>query len=141
MQYTKDISPKECWEMLEKQDAILIDVRTKEECIFVGTPKLQESMKPIIFHPWQNYPKMNIAPDYATTLEGKIEDIDGNKSSALCFLCRSGGRSKHAASAMFANGYEKCFNIVGGFEGDKNENDHRNTKNCWKYDGLPWLQN
>ena len=140
MEYNSDLSPKQCWNMLEEQDAILIDVRTKEEWNLVGIPKLKENMKNAIFLEWQQYPSMEIDGQYTKKLSDKINEVGGDENSSLCFLCRSGVRSKSAAGAMTKIGYTQCFNITGGFEGNVNENGQRGTIDGWKFDGLPWTQ-
>ncbi len=58
----------------------------------------------------------------------------------VMFLCRSGVRSIGAATAASAAGYTNCYNILEGFEGDKDASGHRNTVGGWRMAGLPWLQ-
>ncbi|MFO7579762.1 MAG: rhodanese-like domain-containing protein, partial [Nitrosomonas halophila] len=60
--------------------------------------------------------------------------------ATLMFICRSGNRSDHAATIMSQNGFPDCYNILEGFEGDKDESGHRGRKNGWKAAGLPWVQ-
>ena len=62
------------------------------------------------------------------------------KHTPMFFLCRSGGRSLDAAIAVAAEGYNYCFNITGGFEGDIDEKSQRATIHGWKYANLPWVQ-
>jgi rhodanese-related sulfurtransferase len=56
------------------------------------------------------------------------------------FLCRSGVRSDAAARVAAAAGYAKAFNVVEGFEGDKDADGHRGTLGGWRKAGLPWVQ-
>jgi len=56
------------------------------------------------------------------------------------FLCRSGARSHQAAQAAMQAGYANAYNILEGFEGDKDANGHRNTVGGWRFAGLPWIQ-
>jgi rhodanese-related sulfurtransferase len=58
----------------------------------------------------------------------------------LFFICRSGVRSQHAAQAMLARGYTRCFNVAEGFEGPLDDSRHRGVKGGWKSRGLPWVQ-
>jgi rhodanese-related sulfurtransferase len=58
----------------------------------------------------------------------------------VLFLCRSGGRSHHAATLAAQLGFALAFNIVEGFEGDKDAHGHRGTVGGWKVAGLPWVQ-
>jgi rhodanese-related sulfurtransferase len=54
-------------------------------------------------------------------------------------LCRSGVRSSHAAALATANGWRAAYNILEGFEGDKNAAGQRRV-NGWQMAGLPWSQ-
>ena len=45
-----------------------------------------------------------------------------------------------AAVAMTDAGYENSYNILEGFEGDKDEKSQRGTVGGWKLSGLPWQQ-
>ncbi len=63
-----------------------------------------------------------------------------NKDAKILFLCRSGARSRSAATAATAAGYGKAFNIAGGFEGDLDDSGRRGRRNGWKSAGLPWRQ-
>jgi rhodanese-related sulfurtransferase len=56
------------------------------------------------------------------------------------FICRSGGRSHQAANAATQAGYPDCYNVLQGFEGDKDAAGHRNTLGGWRAAGLPWVQ-
>ena len=38
------------------------------------------------------------------------------------------------------SGYLNCFNVLEGFEGDKDSNGHRGVQGGWKAAGLPWVQ-
>ena len=37
-------------------------------------------------------------------------------------------------------GYADCYNVLEGFEGDRDASGHRNTKGGWRAAGLPWTQ-
>ncbi len=56
------------------------------------------------------------------------------------FLCRSGGRSHHAAALATHEGFRECYNVLEGFEGDRDASGHRNTVGGWRAAGLPWVQ-
>ena len=58
----------------------------------------------------------------------------------VLFLCRSGARSDGAARLATEAGYGDCYNILEGFEGDKDANGRRNTTGGWRHSGLPWHQ-
>ena len=37
-------------------------------------------------------------------------------------------------------GYNYCYNVADGFEGELDQHKHRNSINGWKASGLPWTQ-
>ena len=45
-----------------------------------------------------------------------------------------------AAVECTAHGFEACYNVQHGFEGDLNSAQHRNSVNGWRMDALPWQQ-
>ncbi len=139
MTYGGDLSPEQCWDMLSG-GAILVDVRTRAEWAFIGLPKLDGEMKPIVTLEWQVFPNMAVNHGFDETLKNKLDQMGADEQTNICFLCRSGVRSLAAAKAMTAMGYPNTYNITGGFEGDLNGNRHRGTSNGWKAAGLPWQQ-
>ena len=56
------------------------------------------------------------------------------------FLCRSGSRSRSAASLMYKEGFSFCLMFQMAFEGRMNESRQRNAIDGWKFNGLPWVQ-
>jgi rhodanese-related sulfurtransferase len=62
------------------------------------------------------------------------------KDTPVMFLCRSGVRSNAAAEAATRAGWKQAYNILEGFEGDKDAEQHRNTVGGWRKTGLPWTQ-
>jgi rhodanese-related sulfurtransferase len=63
-----------------------------------------------------------------------------SKSAVIMLLCRSGVRSHHAAIALTQAGYAHAYNVLQGFEGDKDPNGQRNKLGGWRAAGLPWTQ-
>lgn len=138
MSYAGDMSPKEAWELLVKEPgAQLVDVRTQPEWSFVGVPDLASVGRKTVLLSWQVYPQMAVDPDFAIKLKAKLP---GDVAAPLLFLCRSGARSRAAAQAMTATGYSRCYNVAGGFEGDKDSASHRGRIGGWKAENLPWVQ-
>lgn len=135
--YAGDVTPQTTWEALVNDPAArLIDVRTQPEWSFVGTPDLSQIGKKVALVSWQVYPNMAVDPEFA----GKVKAQLGEGSGPLYFLCRSGARSRAAAIAMTDAGLGPCFNVSGGFEGDKDASSHRGRANGWKAADLPWVQ-
>ena len=66
--------------------------------------------------------------------------MDGDTSRPVAIICRSGRRSIEAGEALEAAGFTEVINVLHGFEGDRDEEMHRNTLNGWRVDGLPWEQ-
>lgn len=113
----------------ENHRAKLIDVRSKAEWDWVGR------IPGAIEIEWQSYPIMQINPDFLDLLSKKVP-----KDSPVMFICRSGVRSNQAAAAASESGYQNCYNILEGFEGDRDASGHRGIKGGWKAGGLPWVQ-
>ncbi|GAB4147092.1 MAG: rhodanese-like domain-containing protein [Sphingomonadales bacterium] len=135
--YAGDIGPLEAWRILEADShSVLIDVRTDAEWSFVGVPDLSPVGRQPLLLSWQVFPSMARNPEFEAALAGAAPD----PARPMLFLCRSGARSAAAAAAMTAAGYSHCYNIAGGFEGDRDATGHRGTVNGWKVDGLPWIQ-
>ncbi|MBC6442600.1 MAG: rhodanese-like domain-containing protein [Rhodobacteraceae bacterium] len=138
-----EIGPKEAWAHLKAdKDAVLVDVRTKEEWSFVGIPDLSSIDKEAAFVEWATLPGMQ--PNHAF-IEGMMTRLGGAAPSKILFLCRSGARSM-AAAQKAAGAFEKAgrsvrlINVAEGFEGDLDGSGHRGTTNGWKARGLPWHQ-
>ena len=135
--YAGDVSPKKAWEILsEDKDAVLIDVRTDAEWIYVGMPDLAQVGKEPVKIAWQRFPAMQVDPGFVDAVKSAVAKPD----APILFLCRSGQRSKSAAIALTQAGYTRCYNISEGFEGDKDAAAHRGTIGGWKVAGLPWKQ-
>lgn len=139
--YAGDVAPAEAWASLSADGrAVLVDVRTRAEWSFVGLPSLDALGKKPITLEWQVFPSMAVNPDFVEVLDGALTKAGIAKDAPLFFLCRSGVRSLHAAVAMTEAGWERCHNIVGGFEGPLDPDRHRGAVSGWKAAGLPWIQ-
>ena len=137
MDYAGDVDVTETWRrLLEDPDAVLIDVRTTAEWNFVGLPDLSPLEKQVLQSEWKSFPSMALNPDFLA----EVEQADIDKNAAVLLLCRSGQRSRDAAIRLTAAGYKNCYNVAGGFEGDKNAAGHRGTVGGWQFAGLPWIQ-
>lgn len=135
--YAGDIRPEDAWRTLrDEPDAELIDVRTMAEWAFVGLPDLSDLGKEARCIEWRRYPAMEPNDAFVEQVRAAVP----NTEAPLLFLCRSGNRSMEAAQAMTAAGYRACYNVAEGFEGDKDENQHRGNLGGWKACGLPWNQ-
>ena len=141
MSYAGNIHAPEAWDLLKSNaDAQLVDVRTAAEWTFVGVPDLSLIGRKVILVEWQTFPAMGRNPQFETAVAEQLKAVGASKDTPVAFLCRSGGRSQAAATAMAAVGFSKCFNVAGGFEGDLYPLRHRGEANGWKSSGLPWVQ-
>ncbi len=129
--YAGAVTPREAFQLLQEHASVLlIDVRTNAERDWVGQVQISPGQSHSV--QWNLYPtKFN--PDFLN----ELAQIAG-KDAVLLFLCRSGVRSRAAAQLATEQGYTSCFDILEGFEGDKNSAGHRKTVNGWCYAGLPW---
>lgn len=126
--YTGALLPREAHALLAA-GARLVDVRTDPELVYVG--RIPGS----VVVEWQTYPGNKPNPDFIAQLERAV-----GKNEPVMFICRSGVRSHGAAQAAFQAGYREAYNVLEGFEGDKDANQHRNTLGGWRHAGLPWIQ-
>ena len=128
--YEGALLPAEAFTLLQQAPgAKLVDVRSRAEWDWVGR------IPGAIEIEWQTYPGMRTNPDFLTYLESQVDT-----EALVMFLCRSGGRSHQAAATATEAGYLDCYNILEGFEGDKDATGHRSAKGGWKAAGLPWVQ-
>ena len=128
--YEGSLLPTEALTFLqENSDARLVDVRSKAEWSWVGRIPGAVEIE------WLVFPSMQANPDFLEHLSLKVP-----KESPVMFICRSGVRSNQAAIAALESGYKNCFNVLEGFEGDKDSNGHRGVQGGWKAAGLPWVQ-
>ena len=135
--YAGDISPAEAYGMLEtKADAMLVDVRTRPEWEFVGTPDLSPLGKEVVFSEWQSYPSAARGADFVAEVAAAATD----KNRCILFICRSGARSRSAAMALTSAGFAHCYNVSDGFEGPLDDKRRRGSSGGWKASGLPWKQ-
>lgn len=135
--YAGDVTPEQAWKILEQATgAVLVDVRTQPEWVFVGVPDLGKLGKKTVFVPWQVFPTMQPNPEFTR----QVKAAGAAEGAPVLFLCRSGARSRAAAQAMTAQGFSRAFNVAGGFEGAHDDKRHRGTREGWKVSGLPWIQ-
>jgi rhodanese-related sulfurtransferase len=109
--------------------ARLVDVRTQPELLYVGRIPGSVGIE------WQTYPGNRPNPDFLEDLADAVP-----KDQPVMFLCRSGARSHSAADAATRAGWRECYNVLEGFEGDKDAAQHRGTVGGWRKAGLPWIQ-
>ncbi|MDU0810296.1 MAG: rhodanese-like domain-containing protein [Burkholderia sp.] len=130
LSYSGGISPRDAWMLVTAGKAVLVDVRTAEERMFVG------EIPGSIHVPWSTKALLDYDHSFITELEEKTS----SKDIVLLMICRSGNRSALAADAAAKAGFTNVYNILEGFEGDLDEFNHRSSVNGWRFIGLPWKQ-
>jgi len=126
--YAGALLPAEAYALMQA-GARLVDIRTQAELYWVGR------IPGAVLVEWNSYPGGALNLDFVN----QLGDFVGPEE-AVMFICRSGGRSHHAAMAATQAGYRACYNVLEGFEGDKNPGQRRNTVGGWRVAGLPWIQ-
>jgi rhodanese-related sulfurtransferase len=127
LSYEGALSPQEAYALLQS-GAKLVDVRSRAELDFVG------SIPGSVEIEWKTYPGMLPNPNFVQQLTQQVPS-----EARVMFICRSGGRSHEAALAARQAGF-KAYNVLEGFEGDRDPSGHRNTVGGWRAARLPWRQ-
>ena len=107
---------------------------------FVGLPDLGSIGKRVLLVEWQRFPDMTVNAAFIDELAEALADLGVGADASLYFICRSGARSRSAATAATASGFSRAFNVTGGFEGVLGPDRHRGCVDGWKASGLPWIQ-
>ena len=126
--YSGALLPAEAHQLMQA-GAALVDVRTKPELQYVGRVPGAVAVE------WQTYPGNRPNPEFLAELAAVVP-----KDQPVMFMCRSGARSHSAAEAAIRAGWKEAYNVLEGFEGDKDAEQHRNTVGGWRKAGLPWIQ-
>jgi len=131
--YAGALTPEEAHALLRHDpNAKLVDVRTNAERDWVGRVDIPAAQHLAV--QWNTYPGGAPNPDFLSQLSQAA-----SKEDVLLFLCRSGVRSRHSAKLATEHGYVNCYDILEGFEGDKDAAGHRKTVGGWCHAGLPWI--
>jgi rhodanese-related sulfurtransferase len=128
--YEGTLFPDEAYELLQSAPgAKLVDVRSRAELDWVG--RIPDAVE----IEWATYPGMSLNPNFLAALGQQVD-----KESLVLFICRTGVRSNAAAAAATGAGFLDCYNVLEGFQGEKDTEGHRNTTGGWCAAGLPWVQ-
>ena len=125
--YAGALTPKEAFEVSQlAPGAKIVDVRTRAEWDWVGRIPGAEEIE------WMSYPSNQPNPNFLAQLKHQVDP-----EAVVLFVCRSGVRSHQAACLASEAGYT-CYNVLEGFEGDKDANGQRGKIGGWRHAGLPW---
>lgn len=126
--YAGEVTAKTAWQWVQSGAAVLVDVRTDAERDWVGFVPGAVALA------WKQWPGMAPNPGFDEGIQAAVPT-----GAKAVLLCRSGVRSIAAAKRATELGVQ-AYSILEGFEGDADENGHRNTQGGWRYRGLPWKQ-
>lgn len=135
----QSLTPMQAWELTQENPrAVIIDVRSDMEYLFIGHPK------GAIHVSWIDLPDWKVNPNFASEvrkvmLGGLSCDTDSG-CAPIILICRSGKRSLEAGQALINDGFTEIYNVLEGFEGDLDQHHQRGTLNGWRFHGLPWEQ-
>lgn len=127
--YAGQVPPALAWALVESGAAVLVDVRSGEERKFVG------HVPGSVHVAWATGTALTRNPRFARELEAKVK-----KDQVVLLLCRSGKRSALAAEVAAKAGFGSVFNVLEGFEGEIDAQQHRGVADGWRFRQLPWVQ-
>ena len=135
----KSLSPQQAWNLMQQDPrAVLVDIRSSMEFLFVGHPT------GAVHIAWIDEPDWEVNPHFVTEVRklllGGVVCEENSGCAPVILICRSGKRSKEAGRALVEAGLREVFHIDEGFEGELDEHHHRSTIGGWRYHGLPWEQ-
>ncbi|MDQ5907263.1 MAG: hypothetical protein QG584_1908 [Pseudomonadota bacterium] len=126
--YAGALTPREAFELWRlAPGARIVDVRTRAEWVWVG--RIPDAVE----IEWQHWPDGDTNVNFLAQLRQQVDH-----ESLVLFICRSGVRSHHAAALATEAGWTNCYNVLEGFEGDKDANGQRGKIGGWRHAGLPW---
>ena len=128
--YAGGVAPPVAWRLFEAGRLQLVDVRSGEERKFVGHVPGSAHVA------WATGTSLARNPRFVRELEAKV----GGKDAIVLLLCRSGKRSALAAEAAAKAGFTHVFNVLEGFEGEIDAQQHRGGADGWRFHQLPWVQ-
>ena len=128
--------------------ALLIDIRTYSEIIYLGMPALADAHVPFVDHPpgmpwddktgrFRSEPNPRFEPEIARRLAAQ----GLSKEDSLILICRSGDRSARAVNLLTELGYRSVYTVVDGYAGDiaaEGPQAGQRVVNGWRNAGLPW---
>jgi rhodanese-related sulfurtransferase len=126
--YAGALTPQEAFKVWRlAPGARLLDVRTRAEWDWVGRIPGAVEIE------WLSYPGNKPNAHFLAQLKQQVD-----REALLLAICRSGVRSHHAATAVNENLQMTCYNVLEGFEGDKDAEGQRGKVGGWRLAGLPW---
>ncbi|MTV29751.1 sulfurtransferase [Rhodoblastus acidophilus] len=140
------LSAPEAFKMKSEGGAkvMFVDIRTKGEFQFVGTPQVTDQNIPYMeiddpasWDKKNNRYQMSPNSDFVGAIDALAKRMTIGKTDPVILICRSGDRSSRAANLLQDAGYTKVYSVVDGVEGDMSPAGRRDV-NGWKNADLPW---
>jgi rhodanese-related sulfurtransferase len=133
------VNPEQAWELYRSEKrALLVDVRSSMEFLFIGHPLDSINIA------WIDEPDWAINPNFTEEIrrmaETKTSPGERPEDTMLILICRSGVRSVDAGKVLVAAGFSQVYNVLEGFEGGLDAEHHRGTLGGWRFRRLPWEQ-
>lgn len=133
------LSPPDAFSLLQSNPrAVLIDVRSTMEYLFVGHPV------GAIHIAWIDEPGWVVNSEFVTEVRklmlGGVSCEEEGACAPIILICRSGKRSHEAGRVLLEAGLHNVYTIDEGFEGELDDHHHRSTLGGWRHHGLPWEQ-
>jgi len=134
-----ELSPQQAKQMLDDDPrAVLVDIRSSMEYLFVGHPV------GAVHIAWIDEPDWEINPDFTREIKqlmlGGLSHSEASAEAPVILICRSGKRSREAGEHLLQQGLVNVYHVDEGFEGERDENHQRSTIGGWRFRGLPWEQ-
>ncbi len=134
----KELSPQQAYDLAAKDpSALLVDIRSDMEFLFVGHPKDAVNIA------WIDEPDWTINPNFTAEVRKLILGgvaSDSDDAVPVVLICRSGKRSMEAGNKLLEDGLSNIYSVKGGFEGPLDDQHQRSTIDGWRHAGLPWAQ-
>ena len=143
--YQGDVTPSQAADMVFYDGAFILDVRTPQEWNWVGHPGVNANEEgghldgQVLNVSYEVYHEGYSKGDVLIVNPQFVKDVKRllGKDVLIITMCRSGGRSVSAANVLHYAGFTNVYNMLTGFEGEKDAYGYR-TVNGWKVDGLPY---
>lgn len=138
-QIVKSVLPTQAFQLLQDDPrALLIDVRSNMEFLFIGHPIGAISI------PWIDEPDWVVNPNFASEVRklllGGLDHRSDGHNVPIVLICRSGKRSMEAGELLLRQGFHDVYNVSDGFEGELDDHHHRSQLGGWRFENLPWEQ-
>jgi len=133
------LTPQQAHQMLHDDPrAVLVDIRSSMEFLFVGHPT------GAVHIAWIDEPDWTVNPHFVTDIRklllGGVACDDGKGCAPVILICRSGKRSLEAGRVLLGSGLPRVYHVDEGFEGELDEHHHRSSLGGWRFHDLPWEQ-